>query len=265
PLTGEELRKFFVTFERPFQRLRRTQERLSILARAGLLKRFRYVTDTGGAAPHYYKLSRKGFATLFGPDAEVPRKRFFDPVTVSLQRHTQALASFLVHLHVSAKREGIRITDVIPENCLKLNTGIGTFLPDATFDICLPDGRTFRFYVEVDHSTESLHTKNFDGWERRVARYETLREESEIPFRVLVLTIIDGDRLGNIFDCIAKKLRRPERSLFYGVTLSDFLTTSNAAISHVFKDHGGTPRSLVLPPATDKRAVQMALQTLVSS
>ena len=265
PLTAEELLTFSQTFQTPFQSLRRVQERLSILARAGLLKRSRYATETGGAAPHYYKLSRKGFAVLVGPDAEVPRKRFFDPVTVSLQRHTQALASFLVHLHVSAHRANVRIIDVIPENCLKLKTGIGTLVPDTTLDILLGDGRTFRFYVEVDHSTESLHTKNFDGWERRVARYETLREESGEPFRVLVLTIIEGERLTNILNCIAKRLRRPERSLFYGVTLSRFLAMPDAVASHIFKDHSGTSRSLVLPPLANYRAVKRSLATLQPS
>ena len=263
PLTAEQMLAFSGTFNEPFQSIRRVQERLVQLTRAGLLKRWRYATESGGAAPHYYKLSREGFKVLHGPDEKPPRKRFFSPISLSLQAHTQVLAALWVHLHRSAHQSGLTIENVYPENCLKLATSIGPLVPDGTFDVILPDGRRFHFFLEMDCSTESLRSRSFDGWERRIRRYEMLRQQSAEPFRVLVVTSVPGKRLDGIMKCIAEQQRRSDRSLFLGISLPDVLQCPDAFVEHIFSDHRGRSSSLTLPPTSDKKAMQMALSSLL--
>src|SRR5689334_18729152 len=95
PLSAVQLLKISQSFAQPFTDERRVRARLSILCEAGRVRRFQYAT-AGRGAPNYYTLSRLGFRILHGDEAIPPTKRAFEAVSLATQRHTQALADFLV-------------------------------------------------------------------------------------------------------------------------------------------------------------------------
>jgi len=126
------LLKLAGTFPEPFASERRVRERLRALAAERRVRRWRYATAGPGAAV-YYTLSAAGYRLLHGHDAAVPSRRAFAAVPVARQRHTAALADFLVHTPVAAHAVGPAVTDFRRENGPQFSAGEDCLYPDAAF------------------------------------------------------------------------------------------------------------------------------------
>ncbi|MBN8625809.1 MAG: replication-relaxation family protein [Planctomycetes bacterium] len=248
PLTTAQLLKLSETFAAgPFRSARTLLDRLQRLARAGFVKRFplAILPAHGGGLPHYYKLTLAGLRMLYGEDARPPTKHLFAPVAVSRHHHTHALSEFLVTTAVAAKRHGFRISDIYPENTLVLDVNGETLIPDARFDLRRADGR-FRFLIELDCSTETIRsTKHDDTIHRKLRLHDAYRDQNTQRHRVVFVCSRSRDRLTNILDAAASIVRNPERTLFLGVYLPDFVNASNPVGEKIFSDHRGQRKSLL--------------------
>ena len=245
PLTVPQLLKLSETFRQPFTSERRVRERLQQLTETGWVLRWPYAT-AGPGAPLYYKPSRLGFALIHGEHATAPTKRAFQPVGLLKQAHTIALAAFLVQTCVAAHRLGYLVTNVYRENTFKLQSGAGTVYPDDTFQIRTSNDTAFNFFLEIDCSTERIRsTKDADSWERKLRTYDRWQTQSTTRARVLIVAVRDGDRIAHILETAAQVTENPQRSLFYGVSLPDFLATSEPLTSACFRDHRGNPVALI--------------------
>ena len=237
PLTVRQLLKVSVTFAYPFTTERRVQERLQHLCAAGRVRRWRYAT-AGQGALSYYTLTMLSYRLLHGEDAASPSRGAFEPVGLSRQPHTLALADALVHLFVCANAAGIRVEDYRRENTLRLNIAEESLFPDGAFRLVSADGRSFAFFLELDNSTESIRSQtSLDSWQRKVRFYERYQDSKVERFRVLAITTGGDARLRNLLACAASGARNPQRSLVYGISLETFLADMDAVTASCFCNH----------------------------
>ena len=245
PLTVRQLLKLSVTFAYPFTTERRVQERLQYLCEAGRVRRWFYAT-AGQGALSYYTLTMLSYRLLHGEDAASPSRGVFEPVGLSRQPHTQALADALVHLFVCARAAGIAVEDFKRENSLRLNCAEENLFPDGAFRLVGADGRSFAFFLELDNSTESIRSQtSIDSWQRKVRFYERYQDSKTERFRVLAVTTGGEARIRNLLACAASLARNPQRSLIYGISLDAFLTDREAVTAACFRNHRGETASLV--------------------
>lgn len=245
PLTAAQLLKNSRAFARPFTTERRVRERLFSLCEAGRLHRRQYAA-VGLRAPNYYTLSPLGYRLLHGEDAIPPTKRIFGEVGIAKQLHTYSLAEFVVHTVVAARSAGIGFTGFHRENALRLEVGKEAILPDAAWQLILPGGAAFTFFLELDAGTERIRSdKESESLERKIRLYDEYQEISGTPFRVLVATVRESERLSNILSAAATLVRQPERSLFYGISLPRYLAEPHPLTAPCFRDHRGGQVALV--------------------
>ena len=246
PLTAEQLMKLSRTFSHPFPDPRRVRERLRRLIEAERVRAFRYATS-GPGAPVYYVLSPLGYRLLHGHAAPLPSRRTFEPIGIARQRHTHALADFMVHTVAAAHSAEIRLTGHRRENSLRLDAGGDSLYPDAAFQLLTLDGRLFRFFVEIDCSNERiLSEKVADSWQRKIDFYEAYADDAPNRFRVLVVVVAGEERLRHVLDAAARRARNPRRGLFYGVTLDFYCRVSGAVTSSCWLDHRGNSVPLII-------------------
>jgi len=102
------------------------------------------------------------------------------------------------------------------------------------------DGKSFKFFVELDNGTERVRTrKDVESIERKLRLYDLHRDRSPVAFRVLLVTTRSSTRLEH-FLCTARRIvRNPHRPLFYGITLVDFLRQPCALNLPIFRSHQG--------------------------
>jgi len=248
PLTAQQLLKLSQTFSQPFTTDRRVRERVQKLTDVGWIKRHRYATTDRGAL-NYYTLSPVGYRILYGDDAKPPTKRYFAPIGVARQRHTRSLADFIVHTAVAAYHAGVSFTDFYRENTVRLSVRDENFYPDCAFQLVTHDDRVYRFFIELDNRTERVHsTKDVESWQRKIRLYNRYRDQSgERFFRVLVITTGTRQRLSNILGAVSQLSQNSDRSLFYGITLDEYLAEPTPVTAPCFRDHRGRSVSL-LPP-----------------
>ena len=156
PLTALQLLKLSETFCLRFTTERRVRERLHVLCSAGWVRRSQYATASSGAL-NYYLLTKLGYQILHGPDAVAPTKRYFSPVGIASQHHTQSLADFIVHTALCAHRAGVAFTGFSRENTLRLDLGSQSQWPDCGFQLIGQD------FIAVRSSTKTLweiHTQD---------------------------------------------------------------------------------------------------------
>ncbi|MBI3468313.1 MAG: replication-relaxation family protein [Planctomycetes bacterium] len=237
PLTALQLLKLSRIFGRPFTGERRVRERLQILCDGGRVRRSQYATADRGAL-NYYTLLPAGYHVLHGPDAKPPTKRYFGPIGFAREPHTRALADFVVHTAVAAHDAGVRFTGFYRENAFWLPVGGEMLYPDCAFQRIAFD-REFSFFVELDNSGQRMRSSSEDAesWQRKIRLYEAFRDLCPLRFRVLVVTTRSTERLGHILELAASSARNPQRSLFYGTTLSRFLNETCAVTAPCFTDH----------------------------
>jgi hypothetical protein len=254
PLTVQQLLKLSCTLVRPFPNERRVRERMQSLCQLGLAGRDTYAT-AGCGAPAYFRLARPGFQLLHGPDAAVPTKRYFRPLGIGRQHHTHALADFIVHTAVAAHEAGILLDGVYRENTFRLAYQGEALFPDAAFQLIGADGRSLKFFVELDNSTERLESRSGESWERKIRLYDGFQDTCDSRFRVLIATTRSRERLDHILKLAAVRSKNPARSLFYGIHLPDYLREQDAVRRACFRDHRGTRVALVPLKGDDDQQV----------
>jgi hypothetical protein len=163
------------------------------------------------------------------------------------------LADFIVHTAVSARQAGLKLAGFYRENTLRLAVGDEFLCPDCAFQLVTPSGFPFSFFVELDNSTEAIHSdKDRDSWESKLRLYDAFQDLTAVRFRVLVLATRSSQRVSHILDAAKTVFRNPKRGLVYGACLDDFLARADALTWPCFRDHLGRPRALVWyvrPPA----------------
>lgn len=245
PLTAEQLCRASRAFACPFAEPRRVRERLRVLADAGRVSAHRYAT-AGPGAPAYFILTPHGYRLLYGPDAMLPGRAFFSPLSIARQRHTFLIAEFLVHTLVAAQAAGVVLTHYARENTVRLAVGDEAVAPDASFQLVAPDGRAFNFLVELDNRSERVHSdKDADSWQRKVRLYEAFADRAPQRFRLLLVTTGGPLRLKHML-AVAKRLaRNPHRSLVCGVALDHYLSVDNPLACACWRNHRADPVSLL--------------------
>jgi len=248
PLTTAQLQKLSPIFaEGPFQSPRTLLDRLHRLAAGGFVRRFplAIVSARGGGLPYYYKLTPAGLRLLYGDNIQAPSKKFFAPIAIARHHHTHSLSDFLVTTAVAAKRHGFRLADIHPENTLVLDINGEQLIPDTRFDLLGPEAG-YRFFIEHDCSTETIHsTKHDDTIHRKLRLYDVNQDVSGDRHRVLFVTARSRERLTNSLDAAAAVVRNPQRTLFLGVYLPDYLAAADPVGELLFLDHRGRRHGLV--------------------
>ncbi len=245
PLTVRQLLKLSVTFCYPFTTERRVQERLQALCKAGWLRCFPYST-AGRGALSYYTLSPLGYRLLHGPEAKLPTKNFCSPVGIARQHHTFCLAEFIVHTAVGAHAAKVALSGFYRENTVQLTVGEDRLWPDCAFQLITPLGGEFSFFVELDNSSERISTTGHsDSWERKILLYDALQARYAKRFRVLVIATKSAARVRHILEAAARLMQNPHRSLFYGITLDDYLGCDHPLHESFFRNHLGWKVALI--------------------
>lgn len=240
PLTVLQILKLSQTFHMPpFTSPRSVQDRLQKLREAGWVNKWAYATVGRCGAPDYYKLTPLGYRLLYGHRAAPPARRHFSEIGIARHHHTHALAEFVVHTALAARRSAVRMVNFSRENALRLTVGAEALFPDCAFDLHAPDGRQLSFVVELDNGTERVRSdRDADSWQRKIRLYEHLQDHRHPRrFRVLVVATRSRYRLQNILTLAAALARNPLRSLFCGVLLQDYLAEPNALYHPCFLNH----------------------------
>lgn len=238
PHEKRQLLQISQRFATPFTSERYLRKRLQTLRDVGWVGSWPYAT-TGQGAVLYYKLTRTGFRLLHG-DAPLPPRSFFSPVPHAAQPHARLLADFVVHADVAAWRVGVKLTDYYTDKTLRLDIEGQCLYPDSAFQLLGHDGKAFKFFVELDNGTERVETrKDVESLERKLRLYDLHRDRSPQAFRVLFVTTRTGKRLEHLLGTARRIVRNPQRPLFYGITLSDFLRQPSALTFPIFRSHQG--------------------------
>ena len=249
PLTALQLLKLSETFQQQrYTNVRSVQDRLQKLRHADWVRCWPYAIATRGATPEYYKLTLLGYRLLYGQDAQPATKRYFNEVSIANHHHTRCLADFIVHTLVAAHRAGVHMKNFRGDHALSLQVGSESLIPDCAFELHTADGQQFNFLVELDNSTERIHSeKDVESWQRKIRLYEQF-QDGNYPhrFRVLAVTTRSHLRLTHILAIARERAHNPLRLLVYAVHLDDFLADSNAILSHGFYNHHGC-RVALLP------------------
>lgn len=253
PLTANQILKLSETFSLQFSTDRGVRDRLFTLASRGLILPCQYALP-GQGLRNYYVRTLEAWKCLRSDDEVVrPGHRGFEPLSLSRLPHWQALADFVVHTFCAVHRAGLyeagdgfagllQSIDFHPENALKLTVGDEQRFPDCAFLLTRSDGQHIRFFVEIDNSTESVSSTVASSWTRKVQFYEAYRDHcrksaTEHQVRVLVLTTGEGRRLQNILAHAAATMVRKQRSIFYGMPLTEYLASDDPLTTPLFLDN----------------------------
>jgi hypothetical protein len=247
PFTARQLHKLSSTWRMSFGTPRLVRERLLRMNQAKLVTAHCYAILRPGHPEHYYLLTRQGYQLVHGPDSDPPTKGYFSPVALGRQPHQQALSDFIVHTACGADRAGVGFTSVYRENALRLDAAGQSLFPDCSFLLTQNDDQ-FRFFVEIDNSTERVQSqKATDSIERKIRTYCAYQDlNSATRFRVLFISAQNSrERLRHILDTARQIIRDPNRTLFYGITLAEYVATQLPVTSPRFLDHRGQCQSLI--------------------
>jgi hypothetical protein len=249
PLTPDQLQRLSVMFVMPFRDTHNLRRRLRRMAQAGYVSGWPYAVATDGRSPRYFKLARDGYRILHGIDAPLPKRRRFEAISPAHHHHTFCLAEVTVHLLISAFQNGCAIEHFAPENSVRLQADPFTLIPDCSFVIRRPDGRTFPFVVELDNSTERVRSKlDVESIERKLRGYDAHQSayDKSDPDRYLVLFVAtrSQQRMQHILDLAAMVMQQPRRTVFVGTDLKSWLDCDPFRDA-VLQDHRGLKRTLV--------------------
>ena len=231
PLTPNQLCKLSQSFAMPFQDVHAVRRRLRKLAGIELVRKYPYAVASFGSSPAYYKLTRAGYRVLHGPDAALPKRRYFDSIGQARHPHTRALVDLLVHLFVSVQNTGDRIQHYARENDVSLETTVGVLRPDAAFQIVSQD-QVYNFVVELDNGTERVRSRvNTESIERKIKGYDShsrgLDAFDSKRYVVLFVTTRSTERLKHMMAAASVLVKNPNRRLFLGATLGNLLGQSD--------------------------------------
>ena len=256
PLTVRQIARLSQTFQSKFTDEGNLRRRLRTFLQAGIARKFPYAIASEGRSPSYYKLTRDGYRVLYGENVAMPKRRYFEAISPGHHHHTNCLADLIVHLCVTASNNECRILHFARENSVKLVAEPFTLYPDGAFVIERSDGRRFPFVVEFDNGTERVRSKqDVESIERKLRGYDVHQAQFEAhdPERYLVLFITTRSemRLKYILDVAAEIMKQPERRVFVGCELQNFLAADPFHMP-VFQDHRGLRRTIVPEPARNQ-------------
>ena len=256
PMTASQLCRLSETFATPFTDEGNLRRRLRKFLNADIVKKFAYAIASDGRTPSYYKLTRDGYNVLYGENVAMPKRRYFEAICPGHHHHTNSLAELIVHLCVEAHRNDAELIHFARENSVKLVADPFTLYPDSAFVIRRSDGRTFSFVVEFDNGTERVRSKqDVESIERKIRGYDAHQSKYDAhdPERYLVLFITtrSEQRLQYILDVAAEVMTQPQRRVFVGCELGNFLNSDPFHVP-VFVDHRGLRRTIVPSPSTNK-------------
>jgi hypothetical protein len=256
PLTVAQLCELSETFVARLTNAENLRRRLRQLAEAGFIRKFEYSIASRGASPHYFKLTPPGYRLLYGADSALPKRGYFAEIRPGHHHHTNCLAQTIVKLCVSAAHNNCRILHFARENSVRLEAEPFTVYPDCAFVVRSRDGRKFPFVVEFDAGTERVRSKqDVESVERKLRGYDAHQSQFDKfhPDRYLVLFITTRSelRLRYILDVAGQIMRQPQRRVFLGVELNQFLN-SDPFQDAIFEDHRGLRRTLVPSNQLDK-------------
>lgn len=248
PLTAGEAYKLSQTWPVPFGKVRLVRERLLVLSAAKVVTTHAYAITRWDESPNYYLLTKTGYQLVHGHESIPPTAGFFSPVALARQPHQRAISRFIVHSVCGAHRCGKQFTDFYRENTVQLAVADDTVFPDASF-VLQQDGEPFRYFLEMDTGSESIvsQKKSADSIERKIRIYEAYQEaHPETRFRVLFVFANNSiQRLGHVLDAARRIARDPNRTVFYCITLKEYLTNKFPVTSPIFIDHRHGRQSLL--------------------
>jgi len=239
PATAQQIFAVSQTWAQPFASLNVTYRRLRDLIQAGWVFRSPLAIASQVAARDYYQLTLDGYRLWRGdPKLPPPTKRFFTPTADALHQHLFAKAQFLTHLTVVAYARGFRIENDKPENTFEIRVGEQSIRPDHYLELVGPYGRRFRRFFEFDRSTESQvsGSRLQNTWRQKNLVYDAYQNQLGrlARFRVVPVTTESRRRLENILQCFTEQSSNPNRQLYVGVYLEDFLAEDDALCHPIF-------------------------------
>lgn len=255
PLTASQLCRLSKTFSKSFTDEGNLRRRLRAICEGGLLRKFPYIIASDGRAPSYYKLTREGYKVLYGMDAPTPKRRYFDEIKPGHHHHTFSLAETIVHISLTAYENEVELLHFARENSVKLVAEPFTLFPDAAFVLRGKDGRTFSFVLEFDNGTERVRSKqDVESIERKIRGYDAHQSQFDAhdPDRYLVLFIStrSQQRLQYVLDIAAEVMSQPQRRVFVGCSLSQFLAYDPFQVP-LLEDHRGLRRTVIPMPTSE--------------
>ena len=238
PLTPQQLCKLSQTFAMPFQNVHAVRRRLRKLASIELVRKFPYAVASFGSSPAYYKLTRTGYRVLHGPDAMLPKRRYFDTIGQARHPHTRALVDLLVHFFTTVHTAGDQIRHYSRENDIALETTVGVLRPDAAFQV-ISRGQAYNFIVELDNGTERVRSRvDTESIERKIRGFDShsrgFKAFDSRRYVVLFVTTRSVERLKHMMAAASVLVKNPNRRLFLGATLADILQQSDPMHSACF-------------------------------
>ncbi len=250
PFSTDQLFRLSATFAEPFTQDRLLRRRLQQLREAGLLQSWPLATVGRGGAPHYWKLTRASYQWLQGDEATLPTRRFFEAIAPGHHHHTRCLGDFLVQTFVAAHRQGIAVRHFARENSVTLEAGGFIVVPDCAFQLHTSDGRLLHYCIELDNGTERVRSRlDVESIERKLRGYDAHQSQFAAldPQRYLVLfvTTRSRDRLTHILDLAGRVMRNPQRTVFVGIALDEYLNSDDPSGDALLTDHRGLKRALV--------------------
>ena len=249
PLTPAQLCRLSQTFTAPFQNEDNLRRRLRALAGSGLIRSWSYAIATDGRSPRYFKLTRDGYRLLYGTNAALPRRRYFEEISHGHHYHTFALAECVVQIAVTGHQKGIMLQHFARENSVKLEADGFAQYPDCAFQLATTDNRVFHFVVELDNGTERVRTKqDVESIERKLRGYDAHQSRyganDANRYLILFITTRSQKRLQHILDLAALVMRNPQRTVFLGCSLQS-LKANDPFTDAILQDHRRLKRMLV--------------------
>lgn len=238
PLEAKDLLALSETFAQPFSSLDRVRKTLQRLQAARQMQGWRYatITESGGAAPNYFKLTRDGYRTLHEDDAaRPPTKRYLSETRVGRHHHQRCLTHYIVKTHVAAHRLGLHIADSFPENTYRIDTPLGALFPDRRFTIVTPAGESFVNCLELDNSTETLTSRwDVDSIELKLKKYLHDLAACEFDYRVQFVVTRSRQRLQHLRELATRLQPAIKYAPFYLVHLDDYLRAAQPFLAPIF-------------------------------
>ena len=269
PLTPAQLCRLSETFSAPFGDEHNLRRRLRLLANAGLVRSWPYAIVNEGRSPRYFKLSRDGYRLVYGADAVLPRRRYFEEISHGHHHHTNALAEVIIQIVTTGFRRGIRLQHFGRENSVRLEANGFTMFPDSVFQLAAPCGRRFNFVVELDNGTERVRTQqDVESIERKLRAYDAHQSQfaADDPRRYLVLfvTTRSETRVQNILNRAGEVMSNQQRTVFLACGTNS-LAFADPFDDACFTDHRGLHRTLIPRFASEQKKPTSCMTTATVS
>ena len=268
PLTPAQICRLSEAFTNPFRDEHNVRRRLRKLTDSGLIRSWPYAIVNEGRSPRYFKLTREGYRLLYGADAAMPRRRYFEEISHGHHHHTNALANVVVQLATSAHRQGVSLQHFARENSVKLEVDGFILYPDCAFQLMTPTGQTFNFVVELDNGTERVRTKHdVESIERKIRGYDAHQSQfaanDSRRYLVLFITTRSDVRLQHMLSLADLVMANRQRTVFVGCGIHA-LQSQNPICDACFVDHRGLKRTLIpwSSARTKKPATCMTVSTI---